>query len=147
MKVAMKPYFVPETTTLDLQMRQFLKLKAHFALVVDEYGDLRGLITLEDIIEEIVGEITDEHDLPPDQMIGTSDGNVLVDGGMSIRDLNRAYDWSLPDNEANTIAGLVIHEAQLIPATGQVFNFYGFRFEILEKEKNKITKIKLAQLD
>merc|ERR1711991_749014 len=128
--VAMKPYFVPETTTLDLQMRQFLKRKSHFALVVDEYGDLRGLITLEDIIEEIVGEISDEHDIEVDQMIGTSDGKLLVDGGMSIRDLNRAYDWSWPDNEANTIAGLVIHEAQLIPSVGQVFNFYGFRFEI-----------------
>ena len=147
MKVAMKPYFIPETTTLDLQMRQFLKRKAHFALVVDEYGDLRGLITLEDIIEEIIGEITDEHDVDIDQMVGTSDGNVIVDGGMSIRDLNRAYDWSLPDNEANTIAGLVIHEAQLIPVVGQVFNFYGFKFEILEKEKNKIVKIKLVQLD
>ncbi len=147
MKVAMKPYFVPETTTLDLQMRQFLRRKAHFALVVDEYGDLRGLITLEDIIEEIIGEITDEHDVAIDQIIGTSDGNVIVDGGMSIRDINRAYDWSLPDNEANTIAGLVIHEAQLIPAIGQVFNFHGFRFEILEKEKNKINKIKLAQIN
>ena len=147
MKVAMKPYFIPETTTLDLQMRQFLKRKAHFALVVDEYGDLRGLITLEDIIEEIIGEITDEHDVDVDQMVGTSDGNVIVDGGMSIRDLNRAYDWSLPDNEANTIAGLVIHEAQLIPVVGQVFNFHGFKFEILEKEKNKILKIKLVQLD
>ena len=82
-----------------------------------------------------------------DQMVGTSDGNVIVDGGMSIRDLNRAYDWSLPDNEANTIAGLVIHEAQLIPVVGQVFNFHGFKFEILEKEKNKILKIKLVQLD
>ena len=147
MKVAMKPYFVPETTTLDLQMRQFLRRKAHFALVVDEYGDLRGLITLEDIIEEIIGEITDEHDVTVDQMVGTSDGNVIVDGGMSIRDLNRAYDWSLPDNEVNTVAGLVIHEAQLIPVVGQAFNFYGFRFEILEKEKNKITKIKLVQLE
>ncbi|MED5532021.1 MAG: CNNM domain-containing protein, partial [Pseudomonadota bacterium] len=147
MKVAMKPYFVPETTTLDLQMRQFLRRKAHFALVVDEYGDLRGLITLEDIIEEIIGEITDEHDVAVDQMVGTSDGNVIVDGGMSIRDLNRAYDWSLPDNEVNTVAGLVIHEAQLIPVIGQAFNFHGFRFEILEKEKNKITKIKLVELE
>ena len=147
MKVAMKPYFIPETTTLDLQMRQFLKRKAHFALVVDEYGDLRGLITLEDIIEEIVGEISDEHDIEVDQMVDTSDGKLIVDGGMSIRDLNRAYDWSLPDNEANTLAGLVIHEAQLIPSVGQVFNFHGFRFEILAKEKNRITKIKLAKIN
>ena len=94
-----------------------------------------------------MGEISDEHDIEVDQMIDTSDGKLLVDGGMSIRDLNRAYDWSLPDNEANTIAGLVIHEAQLIPSVGQVFNFYGFRFEILSREKNKITKIKLAKIN
>ena len=146
-KTLLKPWFVPETTTLKEQLQMHLNKRTKLAMIVDEYGALMGMISLEDIIEEIVGEITDEHDLPPDQMVGTSDGNVMVDGGMSIRDLNRAYDWSLPDNEANTIAGLVIHEAQLIPSTGQVFNFYGFRFEILEKEKNRITKIKLAQLD
>ena len=145
MEVAMKPYFIPETTSLDEQMRQFLKRKSHFALVVDEYGDLRGLITLEDILEEIVGQISDEHDVTVSEIVSTSDGSLIVDGNMSIRDVNRAYDWALPDNEANTIAGLVIHEAQLIPTIGQVFNFYNFKFEVMEREKNKITKIKLKK--
>ncbi len=143
--VAMKPYFIPETTSLDEQMRQFLKRKSHFALVVDEYGDLRGLITLEDILEEIVGQISDEHDITASEIISTSDGSLILEGNMSIRDINRAYDWGLPDNEANTLAGLVIHEAQLIPVVGQVFNFYNFRFEVIEREKNKITKIKIKQ--
>ena len=146
MKVARKPYFVPETTTLDDQMRQFLRRHTHFALVVDEYGDLQGLITLEDILEEIVGEITDEFD-PHDADPGirqTADGAFLVDGGMTIRDLNRAREWNLPDDAANTVAGLVIHEAQMIPTVGQVFVFHGFRFEILAREHNRITQIKIS---
>ncbi|MDF1727645.1 MAG: HlyC/CorC family transporter, partial [Sulfitobacter sp.] len=125
--VAMKPYFVPETSTLDEQMRQFLRRRTHFALVVDEYGSLQGLITLEDILEEIVGEITDEFDPDADHPLAPGeDGHYYVDGAMTIRDLNRATDWSLPDDEANTVAGLVIHEAQMIPTPGQVFSFHGF---------------------
>jgi Mg2+/Co2+ transporter CorB len=145
--VAMKPYFVPETTTLDDQMRQFLRLHTHFALVVDEYGALRGLITLEDILEEIVGEITDEFDVA-DAPVLTPDaqGNYEVDGGMTIRDLNRATDWSLPDEEANTVAGLVIHEAQTIPVEGQCFSFHGFRFEVVERDKNRLTRLKVRKL-
>ena len=120
--VAMKPYFVPETTTLDDQMREFLRRHTHFALVVDEYGSLQGLITLEDILEEIVGEITDEFDLDEDNPVRrTETGDYIVDGAMTIRDLNRACDWSLPDDEANTVAGLVIHEAQTIPTQGAGF--------------------------
>ena len=145
--VAMKPYFVPETTTLDDQMRQFLRMRSHFALVVDEYGTLQGLITLEDILEEIVGEITDEFDPDADHPIRRSEDNqFLVDGAMTIRDLNRATDWNLPDEEANTIAGLVIHEAQMIPDTSQVFNFHGFRFEVIEKADNRITRLKIRKL-
>ena len=145
--VAMKPYFVPETTTLDEQMRQFLRRKTHFALVVDEYGALEGLITLEDILEEIVGEITDEFDVDSDHPLRRTDaGDVIVDGAMTIRDLNRATDWNLPDDEANTIAGLVIHEAQTIPNRGQVFSFHGFRFEILERKDNRITRLKIRKL-
>jgi len=146
-KVAMPPYFVPETTTLDDQMRNFLKRKTHFALVVDEYGALQGLITLEDILEEIVGEIADEFDdHEEDQIEATSDGAYLVDGGMTIRDLNRAHDWNLPDDEANTVAGLVIHEAQMIPIEGQVFSFHGFRFEVLTKDENRLAMLKIRQL-
>jgi len=145
--VATKPYFVPETTTLEDQMHEFLRRRTHFALVVDEYGALQGLITLEDIIEEIIGEITDEHDkVAPDAPTRDDMGNYLVEGGMTIRDLNRALDWSLPDDEANTIAGLVIHEAQMIPDVGQVFGFHDFRFEIMAREQNKIALLKIRTL-
>ncbi|EBA11029.1 HlyC/CorC family transporter [Roseobacter sp. CCS2] len=146
-KVAMPPYFVPETTTLDDQMRNFLKRKTHFALVVDEYGALQGLITLEDILEEIVGEIADEFDTHEEEQIAaTEDGAYIVDGVMTIRDLNRAHDWNLPDDEANTVAGLVIHEAQLIPIEGQVFSFHGFRFEVMSKDENRIATLKIRKL-
>ena len=145
--VAMKPYFVPETTTLDDQMRQFLRRHTHFALVIDEYGDLQGLITLEDILEEIVGEITDEFDTDEEHLIQRSeDGQFQIDGAMTIRDLNRATDWSLPDDEANTVAGLVIHEAQIIPEVNQVFTFHGFRFEVSDKEDNRLSKLKIRKL-
>lgn len=147
MQVAMPPYFVPETTTLDEQMRNFLKRKTHFALVVDEYGGLQGLITLEDILEEIVGEIADEFDHDETSQIAvTEDGAYVVDGSVTIRDLNRAHDWALPDDEANTVAGLVIHEAQMIPLEGQVFSFHGFRFEVISKEENRIATLKIRKL-
>jgi Mg2+/Co2+ transporter CorB len=146
-KVAMPAYFVPETTTLDDQMRNFLKRKTHFALVVDEYGALQGLITLEDILEEIVGEIADEFDdHEEDQIAATEDGAYIVDGAMTIRDLNRAHDWNLPDDEANTVAGLVIHEAQMIPIEGQVFSFHGFRFEVMSKDENRLATLKIRKL-
>lgn len=145
--VAKAPYFVPETTTLDDQMREFLRRHTHFALVVDEYGALQGLITLEDILEEIVGEITDEFDVEDEFTLSrTDDGHVLVDGSMTIRDLNRATDWTLPDEEANTVAGLVIHEAQMIPSAGQVFSFHGFRFEVCTRDANRITQLKIRPL-
>ena len=145
--VAMKPYFVPVTSTLDEQMRQFLRRHTHFALVVDEYGSLQGLITLEDILEEIVGEITDEFDSDGDQTVASGeDGQFVVDGAMTIRDLNRATDWNLPDDEANTVAGLVIHEAQMIPTSGQVFSFHGFRFEVVARDGNRITELKIRPL-
>lgn len=147
-EVAKTPYFVPETTSLDDQMRQFLRRRSHFALVVDEYGSLQGLITLEDILEEIVGEITDEFDPDADLQIKKSeDGQFLIEGAMTIRDLNRATDWTLPDDEANTIAGLVIHEAQTIPTAGQVFSFHGFRFEVMDRDQNRITQLKIRPLN
>lgn len=146
-EVATAPYFVPETTTLDDQMRSFLRKHAHFALVVDEYGSLQGLITLEDILEEIVGEITDEFDQDLEiQVSRTMDGHFKVDGAMTIRDLNRAKDWNLPDEEANTVAGLVIHEAQMIPTVGQVFSFHGFWFEVLQRDGNRLTSLKIKPL-
>lgn len=146
MAIAMEPYFVPETTSLNHQMHEFLRRKVHFGLVVDEYGSLQGLITLEDILEEIVGEITDEHDLEEDDFSRESDGSVVIDGSMTIRDLNRACEWNLDDEDANTVAGLVIHEAKMIPAEGQVFSFQGIRFEVLTREVNRLTKLKLRKI-
>ncbi|MCY4333798.1 MAG: HlyC/CorC family transporter [Litoreibacter sp.] len=146
-QVMREPYFVPETTTLEEQMRQFLAQSTHFALVVDEYGGLQGLITLEDILEEIVGEITDEFDLEDEQRPEAgADGNYDIEGAMTIRDLNRQLDWNLPDEEANTVAGLVIHEAQSIPLEGQVFSFHGYRFEVTGKSENRITNLKVRPL-
>ncbi len=146
--VAMPPYFVPDTTSLDDQMRQFLRRRTHFALVVDEYGALQGLITLEDILEEIVGEITDEFDPDADHTIKVAeDGHYWIDGQMTIRDFNRATDYTLPDDEANTVAGLVIHEAQMIPTVGQAFSFHGFRFEVVGRENNRLTRLKIRPLE
>ena len=145
--VSMKPYFVPETTTLDEQMREFLDRHSHFAMVVDEYGALQGLVTLEDILEEIVGEIVDEHDTATKKLLmRAKDGTFVVEGATPIRDLNREMDWSLPEEYANTIAGLVIHEAQLIPDAGQEFIFHGFRFEVLNRTANRITRLRLRLL-
>lgn len=142
--IALEPWFVPESTTLEDQLEAFLKRKTHFALVVDEYGEVMGLVTLEDILEEIVGDIRDEHDLAMQGVRQQPDGSVLVDGAVPLRDLNRVMEWSLPDEEATTIAGLVIHEAAAIPEAGQVFNFHGFRFEVLRKMRNRITVLKVT---
>lgn len=143
MSFATSPWFVPDTTSLKDQLNQFLKKKAQMALVVDEYGEVQGLVTLEDILEEIVGQIADEHDTQEAAIRPQADGTVNVDGTVAVRDLNRHMGWSLPDEEATTIAGLVIHEAQTIPEPGQAFTFYGYRFEILRKSRNKITAIRI----
>ncbi|MEM6973967.1 MAG: HlyC/CorC family transporter [Pseudomonadota bacterium] len=146
MGVAMKPWFVPDTRPLEDQLRAFLKRRSHFALVVDEYGVLQGLVTLEDILEEIVGEIADEHDVAVERFEPEADGSVVVPGSMTIRDVNRAFDWDLPAEEATTIAGLLIHEAQAIPTQGQVFVFHGLRFTVLERDRHQITKLRLKRL-
>ncbi|MEL7033971.1 MAG: HlyC/CorC family transporter [Pseudomonadota bacterium] len=137
------PWFIPETTAAEDQLDLFLKKRSHFALVVDEYGALQGLVTLEDILEEIVGDIRDEYDVVVRGVRPQSDGSVYVEGGVTIRDLNRAMGWELPDEEAVTIAGLVIHEAQTIPEPGQRFAFYGYRFDIARKSRNQITGLKV----
>lgn len=146
LKIASQPWFVPDTTSLKEQLGQFLKGKAQMALVVDEYGEVQGLVTLEDILEEIVGQIDDEHDTRDAQVRVQADGSVVVEGSLAIRDLNRAMDWSLPDEEATTVAGLVMHEAQTIPEAGQAFNFYGYRFEITRKQRNRITGVRIRRL-
>jgi Mg2+/Co2+ transporter CorB len=142
--IALEAWFVPDTTSLEDQLQAFLKRKSHFALVVDEYGEVMGLVTLEDILEEIVGDIKDEHDLAVQGVRPQADGSVMVEGSVPIRDLNRVMAWDLPDEEATTVAGLVIHEARAIPESGQVFTFHNFRFEVLRKMRNRITALRIA---
>ncbi|MEF2071411.1 HlyC/CorC family transporter [Consotaella aegiceratis] len=143
LKIAAKPWFVPETTSLQDQLNAFLRRRSHFAIVVDEYGEVEGLITLEDILEEIVGNIADEHDVEMQGVTTEADGSVLVEGSVPIRDLNRALDWNLPDEEAVTIAGLVIHETQTIPEERQAFTFFNKRFTVLKREKNRIARLRI----
>jgi len=145
--IALEAWFVPEATTLRDQLQAFLRRKTHSALVVDEYGVVLGLLTLEDIIEEIVGDIKDEHDVGAQGVRKQLDGSIIVDGSVTIRDLNRAMDWNLPDEEAATVAGLVIHEARAIPEAKQTFNFHGMRFEVLRKQRNRIAALRIAPLD
>jgi Mg2+/Co2+ transporter CorB len=145
--VMSEPWFVPEATTLEDQLEAFLKRKTHFALVVDEFGEVMGLVTLEDILEEIVGDIRDEHDLAVQGVRPQPDGSVLIDGAVPVRDLNRVMAWNLPDEEATTIAGLVIHEVGAIPEAGQVFTFHGYRFEVMRKIRNRVTALKVTPQD
>ena len=142
--IALEPWFIPETTTLRRQLQEFRRRRVHFALVVDEYGALMGMITLEDILEEIVGEITDEHDIVLTGVKASADGSFVVGGTVTIRDLNREFEWNLPDEEATTIAGLIIHETQQIPEVGQTFVFYGVKFEVLARQRNQITSLRIT---
>ncbi|MBN9006886.1 MAG: HlyC/CorC family transporter [Rhizobiales bacterium] len=144
--IALPPWFVPEMRSVSEQLKAFRRRKTHFALVVDEYGEVEGMVTLEDILEEIVGDISDEHDVVVAGVRQQPDGSVVVDGSVPIRDLNRAMDWHLPDEEATTIAGLVIHEARSIPERGQSFTFHGFRFRVLRRERNRITALRIQPL-
>jgi len=142
--LAAQAWFIPEGTSLLAQLRSFRDRHEHFAAVVDEYGAFLGIVTLEDILEEIVGDISDEHDLNVQGVTINEDGSYNVDGIVTLRDLNREFGWRLPDEEASTLAGLVLHEARRIPDPGQVFVFYGFRFEILNRQRNQITSIRVV---
>lgn len=144
-KLLRQPWFVPETTSVVKQLRAFQSKREHFALVVDEYGALMGVITLEDILEEIVGDIQDEYDEELAGVKRMKEGGAIVRGDVAIRDLNRTMDWKLPDDEAVTIAGLVIHESQTIPTPGQAFAYHGYRFEILERERNQIQSLRVRK--
>ena len=146
MEIASEPWFVPDTTTLNEQLSAFRERHAHFALVVDEYSTLMGLVTLEDILEEIVGEIEDEHDVVVADTAVAEDGSITVEGAATLRDINREFDWNLPVDEATTIAGLVIHEAQLIPEVGQIFVFHGFRFEVTARQRNQLTQLRVTPI-
>jgi Mg2+/Co2+ transporter CorB len=142
--LAGKPWFIPDSTNLLAQLEAFRSRHEHFAIVVDEYGGLMGIVTLEDILEEIVGDISDEHDIKVVGVTAEADGSYVMDGTVTIRDLNREFGWQLPDEHASTIAGLVLYEARRIPMVGQIFVFYGFRFEILDRRRNQITRVRLA---
>jgi Mg2+/Co2+ transporter CorB len=144
-QVVSKPWFVPDTTTLLDQLQAFRDRREHFALVVDEYGSLMGLVTLEDILEEIVGDITDELDTHVAGVFAQPDGSYIVDGTVTVRDLNREFDWELPDEtDYSTIAGLVLYESRHIPEVGQTFTFFGFRFEILKRQRNQIMTVRVT---
>jgi Mg2+/Co2+ transporter CorB len=145
MDVLRTPWFVSEQSSADDQLAEFLRRREHFAFVVDEYGALMGLVTLEDILEEIVGDIRDEHDIAVQGVRPQPDGSVNVDGSAPIRDLNRVMDWELPDEEAVTVAGLVMLEAQAIPEPGQMFTFHGYRFHILRRTRNQITALRIEK--
>ena len=142
-----KTWFVPETTSLKDQLQMHLRRKIKLAMVVDEYGALKGMISLEDIIEEIVGDISDEHDIDLSDVIQAKDGSLTVNGTTEIRNINRNYGWDLPDEEANTISGLIVNESRSFPKKGQTFQFYGFKFEILDVHKNTISKIRISSLN
>jgi Mg2+/Co2+ transporter CorB len=139
-----EPWFIPDTTTLRRQLQAFRRRRNHFALVVDEYGALMGMVTLEDILEEIVGDIADEHDVTVVGVKADPGGAYTVNGTVTIRDLNRELEWNLPDEEAATVAGLVIHEAQQIPEIGQTFVFFGFKFEVLGRQRNQLTSLRVT---
>lgn len=145
--LASPPWFIPDSTALTEQLQAFRARREHFALVVDEYGTLLGVVSLEDILEEIVGDIADEHDETVAGVRPQSDGSFLIDGTVTLRDLNREFEWNLPDDEASTIAGLILHESRRIPDPGQSFRFHGLRFDIIRKSRNQITQIRVTPPD
>lgn len=142
--IADKPWFIPENIDLLEQLKLFREKRRHFAVVVDEYGALLGVVTLEDILEEIVGEITDEHDIAIQGARPQEDGSFIINGNVTLRDLNRKFDWELPDDEASTLAGLMIYAFRIIPTVGQIFMLGNFRFEIMRRQKNQITLIRVT---
>ena len=141
--IASDAYFIPETTLLFDQLQAFRSRREHFAVVVDEYGDFRGIVTLEDILEEIVGDIDDEHDIDLAGLTPQADGSWLVDGNVTIRDLNRTLGWQLPDEDASTVAGLVLFESRTIPSPAQEFRFHDIRFRIVKRKGNRLTQLRL----
>ena len=144
--LAKKAWFIPETTSVLDQLQEFKKKQRHLAFVVDEYGALMGIVTLEDIIEEIVGDIEDEHDIKIKGAKKSKDGKYTISGNVTIRDMNREFGWNLPDKNASTLAGLIFHEIKAIPEPGKIFSFYGFRFEIINVRKNHIELVRVVPL-
>ncbi len=144
LSLAAKPWFIPDSTTLRDQLMAFRERREHFAIVVDEYGTQLGVVTLEDILEEIVGDIRDEHDIPVAGVRPQPDGSFIVDGSVTLRDLNRQLGWGLPDAKASTLAGFVLHEARTIPDSGQQFLFHGFRIQVVRRTRNQLTLLRVT---
>jgi Mg2+/Co2+ transporter CorB len=142
-KIAERPWFVPETTSLREQLAAFIRRNTHFAVVVDEYGDVQGMVTMQEILEDLLGDMSEEGEVSLAGVRKEADGSIVVDGGVSIRDLNRAMGWALPDSEATTVAGLVIHESRSIPDERQAFTFHGKRFIVMKRVKNRITRLRI----
>ena len=145
-----KPWFIPESTRLDNQLLEFKRRKEHFSIVVDEYGEFLGIVTLEDIIEEIVGEIDDEHDVlkiskGSEDIKSISSKSYLVKGNVTIRELNKELNINIPVSNTSTVAGLVLYESRTIPKKGQIFSFFDLKFEILSKKNNQITLVKIIK--
>ena len=140
------PWFIPETTTLLGQLQAFRERRAHFAFVVDEYGALLGMVTLEDILEEIVGDIVDEHDADIPGVKILENGHYHIRGTVTVRDLNRQYDWSLPDDKATTLAGLLLEILGTIPEEGQVFRCHGLEVKIAKRHQNQIQILDVRRL-
>lgn len=143
MRIVDRPWFVPDTTSLREQLSAFLKRNTHFAIVVDEYGEMQGMVTMQDILEDVLGDVSDEREVGLTGVRKEADGSIVVDGDVTVRDLNRAMGWALPDSEATTIAGLVIHESRSIPDERQAFTFHGKRFIVMKRIKNRITRLRI----
>lgn len=144
--ILQKPLFIPETTSLSKQLNEFRKSSTQIALVIDEYGVLQGLITMEDILEEIVGEIFDEFDQPSSKPNILEDGKVLVDGNMTVRDINRLMDWKIPDDEASTLSGLVIEIAQKLPKEREIIKIKDYKFKVVNRQKTRISKLLVEKI-
>ncbi|HNQ92725.1 MAG TPA: transporter associated domain-containing protein, partial [Alphaproteobacteria bacterium] len=143
-QIASDPWFIPDTTILYGQLQAFRDRGEHFAFIVDEYGSFEGIVTLEDILEEIVGEISDEHDMRITGVRKQTNGTYLVNGDVTIRDLHRELDWELPDEDYTTVAGLLLYETRQIPAIGQMFKFHDFTFEVTRRHRNQITQVRIT---
>tara|TARA_Y100000590_G_C15746227_1_gene1022194 strand:+ start:5286 stop:6539 length:1254 start_codon:yes stop_codon:yes gene_type:complete len=140
-----KPWFIPETTNLLEQLVLFKKKKEHLSLVVDEYGELLGLITLEDIIEEIVGEIVDELDIPQDEMIINNQGIIIANGSNNLKDLYKNFNLTLPESDASTLGGYVMNLAKKIPLYGEIVKDDFFTYKVLSHSRKQILKLEIQK--
>ena len=138
------PRFVPESKRIDDLLREMQKDRVHLAVVVDEYGGATGIVTLEDVVEEIVGDIEDEHDRTPASVERLPDGSYWVAARTNIDELNEALDWMLPKRDYETIAGLVLSTLGRIPRTGEEFQVPGYTITVLEADSRRVMAVKIA---